>query len=76
MRLVSATAKGVTPWRPAVPREDESARWECIDGRWISVSLGTGKRAGMALVQNSGVLCEYVETFEEALALAKRWRTD
>jgi len=29
----------------------------------------------MALVQNSGVLREYVETFEEALALAKRWRT-
>jgi len=50
-------------------------RWECVDGRWISIGLGAGKRAGMAVVQNSGVLCEYVETFEAALALAKRWRT-
>jgi hypothetical protein len=76
MQSTPATLLAPTPWRPASPREDESARWECVDGRWISVSLGTGKRVGMALVQNSGVLCEWVDSFEGALALARRWRTD
>lgn len=63
------------PWRPVTPRDDESVRWECVDGRWIAIGLGTGEHSGLARVENSGVLCEYVDTFELALALAKRWRT-
>jgi hypothetical protein len=63
------------PWRPVTPRDGESVRWECVDGRWIAIGLATGKRAGFAFVYHSGVLCEYVETYEQALALAKKWRT-
>ncbi len=74
-RRLSDPSKSPVPWRPVTPRDGESVRWECVDGRWISIGLAAGKRTGMAMVQNSGVLCEYVETFEDALALAKRWRT-
>ena len=63
------------PWRPATPRDGESVRWESVDGRWIAIGLATGKRAGFAFVHHSGVLCEYVETYEDALALARKWRT-
>jgi hypothetical protein len=63
------------PWRPATPRNGESVRWECVDGRWIAIGLGSGQRAGLAFVHHSGVLCEYVDTYEAALALAKKWRT-
>lgn len=63
------------PWRPATPHDGESVRWECVDGRWIAVGLATGKRAGSAFVHHSGVLCEYVETYEAALVLAHKWRT-
>ena len=71
----TAAAATYLPWRPVTPRAGESVRWECIDGRWIAIGLGTGKREGLAFVQHSGVLCEYVETYEAALALAKKWRT-
>jgi hypothetical protein len=63
------------PWRPATPRDGESVRWECVDGRWVAIGLGSGQRAGLAFVHHSGVLCEYVDTYEAALALAKKWRT-
>ena len=63
------------PWKPVRPHDGESVRWECVDGRWVSIGLGDGERAGMALVQSSGLLCQYVETYEEAIALARRWRT-
>lgn len=70
----SATA-ALLPWRPATPRDGESVRWECVDGRWIAIGLATGKRAGSAFVLHSGVLCEYVDSYEDALALATKWRT-
>ncbi len=63
------------PWRPAIPRDGESVRWECVDGGWIAIGLAGGERARLAFVHHSGVLCEYVETYEDALALAKKWRT-
>ena len=72
---VSAGTTTYLPWRPTIPRDGESVRWECVDGRWIAIGLGTGERAGLAFVQHSGVLCEYVETYEQAIALAKKWRT-
>ncbi len=72
-RRRTATAPSL-PWRTVTPRAGESLRWECIDGRWIAVGLGTGERAGLAFVHHSGVLCEYVETYEDALALARKWK--
>jgi len=72
---VATSSSTHLPWRPVTPRDGESVRWECVDGRWVAIGLGTGKRAGLAFVHHSGVLCEYVETYEQAIALAKKWRT-
>jgi hypothetical protein len=74
-RWLSEPSESHIPWRPVTPRDGESVRWECVDGRWISIGLASGELAGMAMVQSSGLICEYVETFEDALALARRWRT-
>jgi hypothetical protein len=74
-RRLGSTSATYLPWRPATPLDGESVRWECVDGRWIAIGLGTGNRAGLAFVHHSGVLCEYVDTYEQALALAKKWRT-
>lgn len=63
------------PWRTTSPRKDESVRWECVDGRWVTISLGQDDHAGEALVSNSDGRAEYVDSFEVALDLAKRWRT-
>ena len=71
----SPSSEVTVPWRPAPPHEDESVRWECDDGRWVAIGLATGERAGLAFVLHSGVLCQYVEDYDAALALAKKWRT-
>ena len=63
------------PWRTAPPDEGESVRWECVDGRWITIELGHGDHAGEALVCNAAGQREYVDSFDAALALAKKWRT-
>jgi hypothetical protein len=64
------------PWMTVRPLAGESARWECFDGRWITISLGHGDHMGQALVQSSTGQSEYVDSFEAALALAKEWRTE
>ncbi|MCU1281690.1 MAG: hypothetical protein JWM53_5236 [bacterium] len=74
-RAAKSAAGTFLPWRPATPRDGESVRWQCVDGRWIAIGLASGKRAGLAFVLHSGVLCEYVDSYEAALALAKKWRT-
>jgi hypothetical protein len=72
----SAKRMGASTIAPAPPRDDESVRWECADGRWVSIGLaGGGKHAGLAFVLHSGVLCEYVDSYEAALSLAEKWRT-
>ena len=63
------------PWRTTSPRGDEAVRWECVDGRWITISLGRDQHAGQALVANAAGQQEYVDSFEDALELAKKWRT-
>lgn len=63
------------PWRTKPPREGEAVRWECTDGRWITIELGDGAHAGEALVSNAAGQREYVDSFDAALALAKKWRT-
>ena len=72
---VSSGTATYLPWRAATPRDGESVRWECVDGRWVAIGLASGERAGLAFVHHSGVLCEYVESYEAALSLAKKWRT-
>jgi hypothetical protein len=63
------------PWRMTPPRRDESVRWECVDERWVAISMGHGADAGRAVVSNSEGQRERCDTYDEALALAKRWRT-
>jgi hypothetical protein len=50
-------------------------RWESIDGRWVSIGLGDGERAGYGIVRSSSGACEWVDSYEGALALARQWRT-
>lgn len=58
------------PWKTATPRDGEAVRWECVDGRWITVSLGHGAHAGEAMVCNAAGQHEYVDSFEmEALTV-------
>jgi hypothetical protein len=63
------------PWKTVPPHDGEAVRWECIDGRWVTVSLGQGAHVGEAMVCNAAGQCEYVDSFEAALELAKKWRT-
>lgn len=62
-------------WGMATPKAGESVRWESIDGRWVSISLGHGAAAGRAIVADSEGQEEAVDSYEDALQLAKRWRT-
>lgn len=68
-------ADTLVAWGPAPCRDNESVRWECLDGRWIAIGLGYGATAGQVLVTDSAGRCESVDSYEDALALAKRWRT-
>jgi len=62
------------PWRTTRPHEGEAVRWECVDGRWIALSIGHGASLGTVLVTDSAGRCEALDSYEAALDLAKRWR--
>jgi hypothetical protein len=59
------------PWRLATAHAGESVRWECVDGRWVSISLVQG---GQTIVASSEGQREGVDDYESALKLAKSWR--
>jgi hypothetical protein len=61
-------------WRTTRAHEGEAVRWECVDGRWVSIALGLGASLGTVLVADSGGRCESVDSYESALDLAKDWR--
>ena len=62
-------------WRLAAAKDDESVRWESVDGRFVTISLGRDDEAGRAVVADSNGQRRVVETYEEALDLARSWRT-
>jgi hypothetical protein len=62
------------PWRLSTAQAGESVRWECVDGRWVSISLGQGTEAGRTIVCSSEGQRQLVDDYESALALAKSWR--
>lgn len=62
------------PWRTTRPHDGEAVRWECVDGRWIALSIGHGASLGNVVVTDSGGRCEALDSYESALDLAKRWR--
>ena len=68
-------SEGSGPWRLVQTRPDESLRWESTDGRWVSIAVGYGASKGMMLVMDSLGRCEAEARYEDALALAKSWRT-
>jgi hypothetical protein len=61
-------------WHAAPPKNDESVRWESIDGRFISISLGEGEEIGRAVVADGEGRRTVVDTYEEALIVAETWR--
>ena len=65
----------VARWRVAVARPDEAARWTCMDGRSVTVIVGHGDDIGTVLVRSSDGRCERLDSYEEALAIAKSWQT-
>jgi hypothetical protein len=62
-------------WRVAVAQPAEAARWDCMDGRWVSITVGDGDDIGSVLVRSSDGALEKVDTYEGALELARAWRT-
>jgi hypothetical protein len=63
------------PWKTVAPRRGEAVRWQCVDGRTITVELGQGEHVGLAKVTGPDDRYEYVDSFEAALELAQKWRT-
>ncbi len=61
-------------WQPVPIHTGESIRWESLDLRWVVVTIGSGAELGRAVVSSSDGRREVVESYEDALALAKRWR--
>jgi hypothetical protein len=50
-------------------------RWECVDGRWVTVTIGDGPEIGKVILEDSAGKREIMGTFEAALSLAATWRT-
>lgn len=63
-----------SPWRLLPARESESVRWECGDGRWVALTLGEDEEINKVVVSDSAGRRQLVDSYEDALALAKVWR--
>jgi hypothetical protein len=63
------------PWRLVTPKGRESCRWQCTDGRWVALTLGHDEEIGAVVITDSAGQRELSDSYEEALALARRWRT-
>jgi hypothetical protein len=63
-------------WRMAHARHPECCRWECVDGRWVSLTLCHEEDMGKVLVRDSAGRAELTESYEGGLALARRWRNE
>jgi hypothetical protein len=61
-------------WRVAPPQGDESCRWENGDGRWVRIVLGRGDDIGTVIVEDQAGQRRVLDSYEAALALARRWR--
>ncbi len=70
-----APLRSLQRWVLSSLRHGESARWETLDGRWVSITVGHGASAGKSIVADSRGRCEAVDSFDEAAALAASWRT-
>jgi hypothetical protein len=66
----------VFAWRLAHAALPECCRWECVDGRWVSLTLCHEEDMGKVLVRDSAGRAELTDSYEGGLALARRWRND
>jgi hypothetical protein len=63
-------------WRLAHASHPECCRWECIDGRWVSLTLCHEEDMTKVLVRDSAGRAELTESYEDGLALARLWRNE
>jgi len=61
-------------WQLVSPRGDENCRWECDDGRWVSVTLEVEADLSRAVVTDGTGRHEVADSYEDALAIARSWR--
>jgi hypothetical protein len=63
------------PWRLVSPQGSESCRWLCTDGRWIALTVGHDEDLGSVLITDSDGRRDAVDSYEDALSLARSLRT-
>jgi hypothetical protein len=66
---------GFSRWQLAQAQAGELIRWEALDGRWVAIAPGQGASAGSSIVADSRGRFEAVDSYEDAMVLAKSWRT-
>jgi hypothetical protein len=62
-------------WQLVQPREHDSYRWECENGRWITLSIGKETELWKIALADSSGRRVLIDSVEGALDLAKSWRT-
>jgi hypothetical protein len=62
-------------WRSARVRGDEVCRWESTDGRWVTLRFEIPSGTPEVVIEDWGGRRRVVESYEEGLKLARRWRT-
>jgi hypothetical protein len=75
LRLIreGSAAETWIPWRLRPPKGGESVRWECVDGRWLTVTMTIGDQTGVIIERSDGWR-EVLDSYEEALVVAKTLR--
>ena len=63
-------------WQLAAARHPESCRWERVDGRWVSISVCDDSDITKVRVRDSNGRTELADSYEDALAIARRWRSE
>ena len=62
-------------WQIVSPKVGESCRWESIDGRWVTLTVGRGEALGTVVIAHSGGASEVNDSYEGGLTRAKQLRT-
>jgi hypothetical protein len=70
---MSVSAQHV-PWRLAKPDANESCRWSCVDGRWVSLTIVRNASPVTIVVADSNGHSETVGSHTAALELARKMR--
>jgi CheY-like chemotaxis protein len=68
-----APAPAGEPWRNVEPRGNETIRWEHLAGRWVAITVGSGGQMGKVIVTDSSGRAQVLESYEQALHLARLW---